>query len=378
MKNELLLSCAELLDRGRDTLGQKKVLTGFDAYIDHLARPIRAGSAGNVRAWFDRVEDLGGFLSGRKGRNCSLELDQKQVKLGGNAPNCAHALGTLGIPVACVAPLGAPTPHPVFAGLSAQCRRVSVGEPGMTVSLEFEGSKVMLCINNEINALDWSTLLERISLDKLRSMAGEADLLYFLNWGEMPGATAIFRGMAREVLTGLPKKPRLIMDLSDCSRRGREDLLELTGIIHDLTELCRVTLSLNANESDLVCGALGIDPGLGDGASGELIRQSLRLDSVVIHRRDCCTSVLAAGVSRFRTRMNGEAVINTGAGDNFNAGLGAAALLEMPREQALALASMTAGYYVETGASPTIDQLIQYLRCSAALDCEKENHNEKA
>jgi len=52
---------------------------------------------------------------------------------------------------------------------------------------------------------------------------------------------------------------------------------------------------------------------------------------------------------------------STGAGDNFNAGCCIAALADLPLDQMLAAGNAASGYYVRNAASPTLDDLIDFV-----------------
>ena len=54
--------------------------------------------------------------------------------------------------------------------------------------------------------------------------------------------------------------------------------------------------------------------------------------------------------------------ISTGAGDHFNAGFCLANILGLSDEEAVAAAVGTSGYYVRNAASPSLADLIQFLK----------------
>ncbi len=341
---------------GASPLSGRTAFVGFDAFLDHIARPMRTGAGQGLRRPFATMLEFGGFVVSRSGRNGSVELEERMEKLGGNAPILANALGVLGARVEVAAPLGLPAPHPCFEPLARFGTLHSIGRPGMSIALEFEDGKLMLAMNREIDRLDYRTLISFLPPDRLRSLLGACDLLAFVNWSELPGATDLLDGLARDVLPFLGKTVPLLVDLSDCTRRETKDLQDYLERLASLPPTIPTILSLNRNESDCVCAALGLDDAARDAAApdietGRRIREALHLDWVVFHQRDRATLVWDDGAHTVRTRIRTAPLLQTGAGDNFNAGLCAGRLAGLPPADALVLASAASSFYVEHARS---------------------------
>jgi sugar/nucleoside kinase (ribokinase family) len=54
--------------------------------------------------------------------------------------------------------------------------------------------------------------------------------------------------------------------------------------------------------------------------------------------------------------------ITTGAGDHFNAGFCIARMLEAPLDVSLQIGVATSGFYVRTAKSPTVEDMVSFLR----------------
>ncbi len=341
-------------------LAGKTVFVGFDAFVDLVARPLRApdGSAGPgsgpgaaQRVPHATLAGFGAFIGARSGRSASVELEERAEKLGGNAPILGNALAALGARVRAVGPYGLPAPHPVFAELARAGELVSVGEPGLSVALEFEDGKLMLALNRAVDRLDYAALAAVLPPDRLLALLSGCDLLAFVNWSEMPGATDLLAGLARDVLPRLPKPVPLLVDLSDCSRRSAADLRDYLDRLAALPPAVPVLLSLNRNEADRVRAALDLPEGLSDAEGVARIHAALRLDWAVLHDRDGATIAHAGGAHAVHSLRNPAPRLLTGAGDNFNAGLCAGRLAGLGPADALALAAATAAHYVSQARS---------------------------
>lgn len=369
LHSQLGHALTETLCGAESRLRGKKVFIGFDAFIDIIAKPIREGNALRIGAHFAAISEMGAYLQRRSGRSASIELDERDCKVGGNAPNVASALGALGAFTECVIPSG--STDPAFAPLLENGRIHSTGEPGLCVALEFGDGKLMLALNRDVNRLGWADIRDRLGLDRLRMLAEYCDALCFLNWSELPGATGIFRGMQRDVLPFLQGKRPLLIDLCDCARRSAGDVEELLETLRAFPPTIRPVLSLNQNEASAILAALGIDPSKGQAYAGRCIIDHLGIDTVVFHRRERSVFVDTKGATQLETpRITQTPMLTTGAGDNFNAGLCAGLLLDFDPMFCLALGSAVAGHYVEHGKSPQFAELLDYINHAYGGGCE--------
>lgn len=348
---------------------QKRVFIGFDAFIDLVVRPVEKGSSANVEKYFNKMECFGQYLAGKAGLNSSVELDLIMRKPGGNTPNVAGSLSRLGVSCDCLAPFGDSSIDEIFAPLRQSCNLISTGDPGLSIALEFTNGKVMLALNQDVNSLDWRRIRSVIEPRLLAERVNLADMLCLLNWSEVPKCTDIILGLKKEILSSVAGPKTILIDLSDCSRRSRQDLLEILEIIASLSEHGRVILGLNQNESQIVCAALDIDQEKKGSEKAGQLREKLKLHWVVFHNRRRSILATKESIFNFRTKMTGEPVLQTGAGDHFNAGLCLGYLNGFEPRLCLALASINSGYYVEKGESANIDELIAYIEAM-------EVHNE--
>ncbi len=336
---------------------KQRVFLGFDAFIDHIVKPIKSGSALNPEAYFESMNAFGQFLSERDGMNCSVELQSCVEKLGGNAPITANALISLDVDCVCVGGFGLPEINPVFAELSERAELISVSNPGMTTALEFGNGKVMLGINKDINSLGFEHITERVSKQGLIEHISKSDLLMFLNWSELPRSTEIYKGFASEVLPHVDGEKILYMDLSDCARRDMSEVQELCEVIKALPRHIHVYLSLNRNEDRIVCGACGIDADKPDEIRAQALVEALGLEGVILHRRERCHMTSKSGSGTSYTELCKTPAVSTGAGDNLNACICKGLLLGMSPLEIVEFATAGSGFYVENGYSGSMDQV---------------------
>jgi sugar/nucleoside kinase (ribokinase family) len=361
MGNSRIQLLADTLIRLEEKLTSFTAVTGFDGFIDIITRPIASGDSRMPEKFYEDISEFSTFLSGRIGSSGSIELAEFQRKLGGNAPIFSNALSRLGVLTTCIGAFGYPEIDNVFKDISNTCKIIPVAVPGTCTALEFIDGKIMLAINGELNSMNWDSIAKRAGIEKILEEFKNAQLIGLFNWSETPMASDIWHGIIDNVLPQINKNKRVIFDFSDCARRKKDDISSMLNIVAEFGKLLPTTVSLNKNETKAVCEALGISPDVSLGESGQLIRQRLSAQYIVLHFHDYCMGFSKDGAYRFDTLKIKNPVISTGAGDNFNAGLSLGLLFELPLKAAMIIGSMTASYYVAHGSSPDISELIEFM-----------------
>lgn len=352
---------ASLLDNAGSKLSDFSAVFGFDGFVDIIARPIKTGDSLKVEKLFSTIGEFGLFLNERAGKSCSVELKECETKIGGNTPICANALAGLGVNVACIGAFGYPEIHAVFKKMPDNCEIISIENPGICTALEFTDGKVMLALNNGINSLSWETVKRRIGVETLISRFSNCHMLGLFNWSEMPGATNIWRGILDEIIPHIGNNKWAVFDFSDCGRKSDDEISEVLDIVSGFGRRLKTVLSLNENEVRAVCGAMFKQKDRPLEEAGMEILKRLGSYSVVFHLHNRSIAFEPSGISYFDTCIIENPAVTTGAGDNFNAGLCAALLLDMSMPEALVAASMTASFYVANGRSPQLSELISFI-----------------
>jgi hypothetical protein len=341
-------------------LSTRRVLLGFDGFVDTIVTPVgRRRGAGEQFDAIATIREFGERIAGAAGKSTNLELYPRLEKMGGNAPIMAGALVAAGARVTCVGALGKPVVHPVFAGLAAGARTLSLCEPARTTAVEFSDGKVMLGLMKTFDEITRDRLRATTEFDAELSAA---EFVGLLNWTMLPGLTGILEDFLDRRLPALPRKARLFFfDLADPEKRAQADLQVALRLISRFEEFGRVTLGLNFKEAQQVCGALGLtargenETGLRR-AAGD-IRRALGIANVFIHLRTSAATATADDTWWVPASTAEMVRINTGAGDHFNAGVATGQLLGLSAEACLVLGVSTAGHYVRTAASPTLPEL---------------------
>jgi pfkB family carbohydrate kinase len=365
-KKELIEKLIVRLDRAEHVLHAKKATTGFDGFVDTIVRIIKNKKEGTSPSLFRTKKQFGKYITEKEDTSFSLELEERSARIGGNMPILSNALGSLGIQVNCIGAMGHPKIHPIFRKLSSRCHVYSFAEPGHSTAFEFEDGKIMLAQMGELNHLGWKDVVDALGLDRIVSLFQESGLICMVNWSEISMSTDVWKGILREVVPryfnqGI--KQTIFFDLSDCSKRSSESILEVLKLIKEFVRHNKVILGLNKNESNRIYEVLfDKEPKKGLQQNGEKLFEKLGVTTLVLHSSKEAVAFQGGEryeISSFHIK---QPTILTGAGDNFNGGFCAGQLLELDPALSLILAHAVSGLFIQTGKSPQLYEVVRYLR----------------
>ena len=345
------------LERALNKIAQKNVFLGFDAFIDVTATPIKKGNGVKPTEFFETTRELGAFINELNGKNCSIEILENMPRIGGNMAITAKAISSFGLKTHCFGTFGYPVIHSIFSEMALNNNLISIGNPGESLVLEFKNGKIIFGMNRDVNYLNWATIRERAGIARLQRHVDQSELIFLLNWSELPGSTGIFKGMSDEVLSKTNERKILFMDFSDCSRREKAEIHEIMDIISNMPDNIKVVLSLNKNEEEVICTAMGIDAKCILDRGHRLVHE-LGLNAIFFHSRDVNAVVTAQDHATIIPLAEANPVLYVGAGDNFNAGAAIGLLMDLTLNQMLDLATKTAGYYLRTGKNYNFEEAI--------------------
>lgn len=357
------MSNLETIKKRISDLPAKFTTLGFDGFIDIVVKVIRQKDA-ESSTYFDSAQELGQYMIEKGEKNFSIELEALTTKLGGNVPITANALGQLGLQVSCIGSLGYPAVHPVFKQMSPNCHLYSFADPGASNVLEFQKGKIMLAEMKSLNEIKWEFIKETIGVNLLIELFSKSDLLALLNWSELDNSTEIWKGLLKDILPNITrkKKPFGFFDLSDCSRRSRHSILEAMQLLRSFSMYYDVVLSLNLNEATIIYSTLtNKEQAKSETEMCETIFQRLGIHMVVIHQSAFAIAHNKTGSFKANSFPINNPVISTGAGDNFNAGFCAGMLMDLDPQTSLAIGHATSNLYMQSGQSPTVDALLNFL-----------------
>ncbi len=338
-----------------------KALVGFDGYVDKIKKVIKKRLKDKVEP-FPTIADFAARLAYAAGKSAQLELVSETTKLGGNAPIMANSLAKLAFETTCVGTLGTPKIDPVFQDLPATL--ISLGAPAETIALEFEDGKLILSDVKAFEDLGWEKVKSVMGLPHLERLFAESQLLALVDWSNLPLANDLLQGILREVV---PKtaggNQHFFFDLADPTAKSPAEIMAILETMGSYAAYGKVTLGVNENEALFLYQIYYSDQPKPETLIdlGQAIFAQLSVNELVIHPLDRALYISADHAVEQAGRVVKEPKIQTGAGDNLNAGYCLGIQLNLSPSACLVCGMGNSGAYVSLGHSPSKAELMDYL-----------------
>ncbi|XHR28748.1 MAG: PfkB family carbohydrate kinase [Chthoniobacteraceae bacterium] len=350
-----------------EKLANAKVLVGLDGFVDTIIHVVAKRASATEYTRMGAMGDFGQRISAAAGLSANFEFVTQMIKLGGNGPIMANALGSYGTSVTYVGNLGSPNIHSVFTDFAARSARViSIAEPGYTDAIEFEDGKLMCGKHDSLRQVTWETLLEHISEAEIVDLFQQSSLIALVNWTMLPFMSDIWKKIQARIAPKLTGEKRWIFfDLADPAKRTPEDIIEALDIIAGFQRHFRVILGLNLQEARQVGTVLGLTAP--DDSPEQVTRhaacllEKLKVDTVVVHPTAFAAAADSTGATHVAGPFTAKPKITTGAGDHFNAGFCIGRLLGLDIAGSLQVGVATSGFYVRQAKSPALEDLKGFL-----------------
>ena len=357
----------EQLQGARNRLIKSKAVVGFDGFVDTILHVVDKRESATKYTRLSRMGEFAKRIAAAAGLSGNFEMVTQMVKLGGNGPIMANAVGSYGAPVTYIGCLGAPSLHPVFNAFSKRAEVFSISEPGYTDAIEFDDGKLMCGKHESLRDVNWANLSKHLSEEKLVRIFSEASLVAMVNWTMLPNTSGIYQKLLTQVAPKLKGEKRwMFFDLADPAKRTSDDIKALLKIITKFEKHFNTVLGLNLRESQQIGGVLGIT--LKDEKPENVaihaarIHEALKIHTVVIHPTSFAAAADATGATHVAGPYTPKPKITTGAGDHFNAGFCVGRLIGGDLATSLQIGVATSGYYVRHAASPRIEDLKKFLQ----------------
>jgi hypothetical protein len=357
----------EQISGARNLLTKSKVLVGLDGFVDTILHVVNKRESATKYQRMEKMTEFAKRINAASGQSANFEMVTQMVKLGGNGPLMANALGSYGTPVTYVGNLGAPNVHPIFSDFAKATELYSIAEPGYTDAIEFQDGKLMCGKHGSLKEITWETILKHVPEKKLIQKFNDASLIALVNWTMLPHMNSIFNKILTRVAPTLKGEKRWVFfDLADPAKRTSEDIAEVLKIIAKFQKHFKVILGLNFNERRQIGEVLGIQAPAETydmvTTHASLIRAKLKVDTVVIHPTHFAAAADASGATFVVGPYTAKPKITTGAGDHFNAGFCIGRLLGGDLATSLQIGVATSGYYVRQAKSPRLDDIKKFLK----------------
>jgi sugar/nucleoside kinase (ribokinase family) len=365
--SQLRSDLANQLQAAAGGVAQMSAFVGLDGFVDDILHVVDKRETAEKYTRLPTIAQLADRLAAAAGKSTNVELVSQVNKLGGNGPIMANALASFGLKVTYLGILGYPSVHPVFAEFAKRAEVHSIAEPGYTDALEFEDGKIMLGKHQSLKQMTWENIKSRFGQEKFAAKFGSADLVGFVNWTMLTYMSDIWSAVLKEICPGMKgARRKLFIDLADPEKRTNEDILQALDLVTAFQKYFDVILGLNEKES-YECGKnLGLRTNNQTPEGLQKLCQEIhlrvRVDTIIVHPTAYALASGPDGASLVQGPFTPKPKITTGAGDHFNSGFCLGKLLGFSTEGCLLTGVTTSGFYVRTGQSPSVLDLVKMLR----------------
>jgi sugar/nucleoside kinase (ribokinase family) len=366
--SELHARTALLLTKAAAGLNDHKSVVGFDGFVDEIIRAVDKRQSQNEYSTIPTLAKLAARIAEAAGKSTNVELVVQKMKLGGNGPIMGNALAAFGLQVTYIGNLGYPNLHPVFVDFAKRAHVISIAEPGHTDALEFEDGKLMLGKLEPLNEITYENLVQRVGDEQLKNLFNEAGLVGLVNWTMIPAMNDIWKNLHEKNFPQLSQEKKRIVffDLADPAKRLPADIRAALEWISRFQKYFKVILGLNEKESFEIAKVLGLHPKDNSMQALEALavelRNKLNVHIVVVHPVPFACAASTETSAAVAGPFDPKPLISTGAGDHFNAGFCLGNLLGLDLEASLLTGVTTSGFYVRTGKSPAVSDLVHFLK----------------
>jgi len=346
-----------------------RILLGCDGFVDETYEIVEERRSQTDYTAMKQLKSFGELLVSRADGGVGVELVWKRRCEGGCGINTGRIAACLGIKPILPGLYGDKEIDPAFLEFVDSCEILSLGDPALTIALEFPDGKVLMSDLKAVSNLTWADVVARLGQDKLDEIFSGLDILGLGYWSLTSHFDDIFQGMMTQCeAVGWPK--RMFFDFADIKKKSSEAFLRSLELIQAYNDRIPMLLSLNEHEVMELFARLGVErPPLEPeaiAAALKVAREKIGFDELVVHTPDFGAASSASEGEAFALQEKQTQVVRlAGAGDSFNGGYLSASLGGLPLKQRLVIANAATAFFVTHATGPTREQLIAQIEKAA-------------
>ncbi len=341
------------------------VLLGCDGFVDETYQLVDVRQSPTEFTAMDKLKDFGELLVRRADGGVGLELVPKRRCEGGFAINTGRIAGILGLKPRLPGLYGANTTDPAFVEFEDICDLRSLGDPALTIALEFGDGKVLMSNLEAVSSLTWEDFEKFFTEKELKELFSDVDILGLGYWSLTADFDGFFKGFMKQYENSKPPR-RMFFDFADIKKKSRESFDKSLELISSYNSKIPMTFSLNEHEVFELFSRTGVEcPDESPAAIAKALtaaREKIGFDELVVHTPEFAVASSSADGEAFAMQERQSNVIRTaGAGDSFNGGYICASLGDLPIKERLVMANATTAFFVMNATGPTKEQLIAQI-----------------
>ena len=345
LSGNILLGCDGFVDETYEIVEERKSLTEFTA-IEHL-------------------KQFGELLVERADGGVGVELVPKRRCEGGFGINSGRIAAILGLKPRLPGLYGKTSLDPAFVEFEDSCDIYSMGDPALTIAIEFGDGKLLMTNLEAVSSLTWADFETHFSEEQRKELFSDVDILGLGYWSLTADFDGFFQGFMQQYETLTPPR-RMFFDFADIKKKSSESFVKSLEMIKAYNSKIPMTFSLNEHEVLELCSRVGIErPELNPatiGATLKVAREKIGFDELVVHTPEFAAASSAKDGEAYAIQERQTKVIRSaGAGDSFNGGYMCASLGDLPLKERLVMANAATAFFVTHATGPTKEELIAQI-----------------
>lgn len=342
-----------------------KILLGCDGFVDETYEIVEVRKSLTDFTPMKQLKQFGELIVARADGGVGLELVPKRRCEGGFAINTGRVAAFLGLKPCLPGLYGSPTIDPAYEEFKDNCDLVSLGDPALTIALEFGDGKVLMSNLQAVSSLTWAKFKEHFGEQKIRELFTGVDILGLGYWSLTADFDGLFSGFMEQYETLTPPR-RMFFDFADIKKKSRESFINSLELIKSFNSKIPMTLSMNEHEVLELFSRIGVEqPPLAPAEIATALtkaREIIGFDELVVHTPNFAAASSAADGEASAIQDRQSNVIRlAGAGDSFNGGFLCASLGDLSLKQRLVVANAVTAFFVTHATAPTKEQLLAQI-----------------
>lgn len=344
---------------------QGNILLGCDGFVDETYEIVEERRSQSDYTAMSQLKQFGELLVERADGGVGVELVWKRRCEGGCGINTGRIAACLGIRPILPGLYGDKEIDAAFEEFKDSCDLLSLGDPALTIALEFPDGKVLMSDLKAVSNLTWADVQKRLGQEKLDQIFADLDILGLGYWSLTSHFDDIFTGFMNQCERVSP--PRwMFFDFADIKKKSNEAFIKSLDLVKQYNDRIPLTLSLNEHEVFELFRRVGVEvPPLEPEAivtSLTVAREKIGFDELVVHTPEFgAASSAKDGVAFAMQERQTNVVRLAGAGDSFNGGYLCASLGDLPLKERLVIANAATAFFVTHATGPNREQLIAQI-----------------
>lgn len=342
-----------------------KILLGCDGFVDETYEIVEVRRSQAEFTPMKKLKQFGELLVERANGGVGVELVPKRRCEGGFAINTGRVAACLGLKPCLPGLYGGQAIDPAYREFEQICDLVSLGDPALTIALEFGDGKVLMSDLQAVSNLSWEGFKTHFGEAKLKKMFAGVDILGLGYWSLTANFDGLFLGFMEQYETVTPPR-RMFFDFADIKKKSSESFIKSLDLIKSFNHKIPMTFSLNEHEVLELCSRVGVRrPELTPAAIAStltVVRQKIGFDELVVHTPEFAAASNASEGEAYALQEHQKNVIRlAGAGDSFNGGFLCASLGNLSLKERLVVANAVTAFFVTRATGPTKEQLLAQI-----------------